>query len=578
MLRCVGPLTYPDKHWAEDVTQEVMAEMLSGLRSLRKAERFWSWLRKIAYNTVSDGRVARRPMVENADEEDSGSGPFGVAWVKELGRIVERAMGGMKPRYRQILVMRCYEEMGFKEIASDMGCSEFAARMLLVRAKRGLEKQLKRNGFGQGSLLMALLVFGKLTAGSEAAAAAITVKAGALKAGGAATLAGTAGSATGVATAAAVAVVAVGAAVMLPPPPPPPPPPGNLQVGESKAVLPEIEGVWEWDYFWPDGPDGPMWTRLVQQDEGGGNPRCMFMANGESNYRFEGHGGTVRECNYRMCNSGLTVRRLPTDSWELTDFLDRVEGGSQPMDYVRGDGGNMWVKVFQNRSESRSLIQEGYQYEIMKGEYFRPTARRGANRIDDRNEMHRRGWTFFRIEGEVNGKDVTGVGRLPFVSGAMAEYGPWLRMQVGRAEYVDSGRVAIVRDGSGEVVAGYDGGSFFEGLSRPWMGLHTIDTVRRDAAEHGLWFQTQWIPAGQKVEIEIASNVKTLVYTIDLERDVVDSIRLVGLSGGLQGELRFDYFDELPFGGDEFVEPGVRRYGGLESEMEGLWLMEMGGK
>ena len=55
-------------------------------------------------------------------------------------------MSSLKPRYREILVMRCYEEMDYSEIANELGCTEFGARVLFFRAKRALAKALSKRG------------------------------------------------------------------------------------------------------------------------------------------------------------------------------------------------------------------------------------------------------------------------------------------------------------------------------------------------------------------------------------------------------------------------------------------------
>jgi hypothetical protein len=58
-----------------------------------------------------------------------------------------------------------------------------------------------------------------------------------------------------------------------------------------------------------------------------------------------------------------------------------------------------------------------------------------------------------------------------------------------------------VKDRSSAVVARYPGGSLFQGLGRPWSGLHTLDTIRRDAAGAGIAFSTRLLPDGRRVEI-----------------------------------------------------------------------------
>ena len=38
--------------------------------------------------------------------------------------------------------------------------------------------------------------------------------------------------------------------------------------------------------------------------------------------------------------------------------------------------------------------------------------------------------------------------------------------------------------------------------ARPWMGLHSIDIVRRDAAERQVPFQTTLTPDGKEVQVD----------------------------------------------------------------------------
>ena len=55
-----------------------------------------------------------------------------------------------------------------------------------------------------------------------------------------------------------------------------------------------------------------------------------------------------------------------------------------------------------------------------------------------------------------------GTGRIPFVFAASDKNWPWVELRIGETIVNEVG---------------------FAGLGRPWMGLHTIDTIRRDAAE-----------------------------------------------------------------------------------------------
>ena len=174
----------------QDIVQESMLEMFKVLGKLKHADKFWPWLYGIAFNKIrhhnrSQGRKKTVPMSSLDYEGPAGESQDGLAKVisQELKQIVISSMSKLKPRHRAILAMRCYEELDYSEIAKLMSCSEFAARMLFYRARKSLAKQLSRQGLGKGSLLLALTVFGKLTATSEAAITAMSVSAGAVKVG-----------------------------------------------------------------------------------------------------------------------------------------------------------------------------------------------------------------------------------------------------------------------------------------------------------------------------------------------------------------------------------------------------------
>jgi len=190
---------------AQDIVQETLVEMLKVLGKLKRADRFWPWLCGIALNRIRRHRQneARRRTVnivgpDQADwlSPDDPRAREGLAELvqNDLRQIIFHAMDNLRPRYRTVLTLRCYEEMDYADIAEVMECTEFTARVLFFRAKKALARQLARNGFGRGSLLIALVLFGKLTAPNPAAAAQVTISASSLKVGTAATLAGLATS------------------------------------------------------------------------------------------------------------------------------------------------------------------------------------------------------------------------------------------------------------------------------------------------------------------------------------------------------------------------------------------------
>jgi hypothetical protein len=84
-------------------------------------------------------------------------------------------------------------------------------------------------------------------------------------------------------------------------------------------------------------------------------------------------------------------------------------------------------------------------------------------------------------------------------------------------------------------------------------------------------FETEITEDGKTAEVTLTSYKGRLVYSIDMEKDVVERIDIH--SGDVQGRLVFSYLQEIDGVGGEFVEPRGRSSssgtGGIE------WLLEL---
>ena len=583
---------------SQDIVQESMLEMFNNLDKLERADRFWPWLCGIAFNKIRRRYTKERrhrtvsisgvgygdwPQGEQKDRQTGLAGLIG----EELKQIVFSAMQELKPRHRAVLAMRCYEKMQYSQIAQLMGSSELNTRVLFYRAKEALHKQLSRKGFGKGFLLSALALFGRMTAPSEAAASAGTVTAAATEVGIAATFVGVAASKTTVVTLATGAALAVGAMLV----------PlsadkaiawTNKAVGELQQKLTkslsvtaqESKGHDEYWYYYPGKAAGPVMTRLMKRQAQTKQSYCQRLENDHANYYFDKSTNTIHINNYRMWRTNLAVPKLPTDNSNLTEFLSKLEGEgqSEKIEYVSSERNGLLVIVRQDESGSHSRIT--HHYNVLDEEYFRYNWPTGAKVVDNRDAMHKRGWTYFRVTGRMNGEEVSGAGRIPFVYAACRQYHPWLRLQVAdRLEIIDSITGAHVYDADRRMLTTYPAESFFKGLARPWVGLHTIDTIRRDAAEQQLWFETKHTPGSPKAEVIITSEKDKIGYTIDMEKDVIEKITLLTCKGNsrkTKAELRFSYLDDVDQASDEFAEPRKKDYARPQRDGMGvLWLMRL---
>ncbi len=541
-----------------DIVQETILKMFEALGELREAEQFWPWLHKIALNKIrlhhrnkQQHRTIPDPDMNHRQKHKDSQEVIAGMVYQEFRETVFAAMRELKLEHRSIINMRCYDQMRYSEIAKVIGRSEFAAQKLFFRAKKSLKKKLARHGLGKGSLPIALVLFGKLTAPSKAAAASISVTSATVKVGVAASVAGIVATKTAI-----ISLVAAGALT------------GGTMVATSwtdKAAVTHgqrptrssyvtaqagqsSEGNEECWYYYPSRSNGAVMLRF-ESKAGGKQSYSLCLQNDKANYHKRKN--TIYINNYRIWRQDLAVWRLPTDSPQLTDFLSRVQGQSHDLEYVSNDGDGLLVIA--NRDKDNNLSQVTQRHDVLDKEFFRYDWPKGAKTVDNRDPMHRRGWTYFRIEGQINSRQVSGTGRLPFVYAALEQNSPWLRLRVGNQSKTATN---------------------FAGLSRPWMGLHTIDTVRRDAAAQQLWFATELL-SDDKARVTLTHNAGKMVYTIDTKADVVDKIEFL-TDGQKQGELRFSYLQDIDGAGNEFTEPSQRIYRQSPQKNAGiLWLVRL---
>jgi hypothetical protein len=448
-----------------------------------------------------------------------------------------------------------------------MDCSELAAPVLFFRAKQALKRRLSRRGFGKGMLPMAMTMFTLLTGPADASSPAVTA---------AGTKAGVAGTKLGAAILITAAAIIVGAVTLSnahkrPERPGIPPVYSNdkiPQLSEVKSIrcLAVTGRIERYSYFYfPDGIGGPVFGRIEPWDQK--RKISTVLQNGQNNYVYcldpncAYH--TYKTVCIRNCNSfylNLITWRLPCDPPELTAFLDLIEGQKPDYEYV------------------------SVAYNTLDETHFQPTWPPDAPVIDERDAIHKRGWTYFRIEGQIGGEQIQGWGRIPFTYDASREHPAWLRLKAGeRLQIIDTASGAYLVTADPSATAAYPSGTFFKGLGRPWMGLHTIDIVRRDAAESRIEFETQRIE-DEMVQVTLWQStdyrLTWVTYVIDLNKDIVETMEFLTSGDARQeqkGQLRFTYLEDVQQAAAEFIEPAavdVSRQ--TQQEPLGMsWLMEL---
>jgi RNA polymerase sigma-70 factor, ECF subfamily len=114
-----------------------------------------AWLARIAENEIrdqADFQHRQRRDVAAAISIDDSQAPalaarvrsaLSLAIVSEETERLERAVESLDPDHREIIVLRKFEDLSFREIGARMGRSEDACRMLLARALTALTMALR---------------------------------------------------------------------------------------------------------------------------------------------------------------------------------------------------------------------------------------------------------------------------------------------------------------------------------------------------------------------------------------------------------------------------------------------------
>lgn len=169
-----------DRNLAEDLTQDTMLSVLKRLKglTLKSSSAFWAWtyrtaLSKVQHHYRAQGRRRITPFSEMHPEFSASQktprrrGALEQLMRKEKITAIFNALDALKLEHRHVLVLRCLDEMSYAQIATVLGGTELRARLLFLRAKRSLHRQLSTQDFDRKHLRAILGVFGYVTLSSR---------------------------------------------------------------------------------------------------------------------------------------------------------------------------------------------------------------------------------------------------------------------------------------------------------------------------------------------------------------------------------------------------------------------------
>jgi RNA polymerase sigma-70 factor (ECF subfamily) len=146
--------TTGDRHLAEDLLQDTFLRMIQNLDRYEESGRFQAWLFRIAANRVRDWarrkshseRVGGAADPDDPDSTGTVDRPVDVPPETRMEqseeiRLLEGAVAGLEYDERQVLILRHYSDLSFKEIADIMNAP---LGTVLARSHRALAKLRER--------------------------------------------------------------------------------------------------------------------------------------------------------------------------------------------------------------------------------------------------------------------------------------------------------------------------------------------------------------------------------------------------------------------------------------------------
>jgi RNA polymerase sigma-70 factor, ECF subfamily len=144
---------------ARDATQETFLAAFRNLRGFRGEAKVSSWLHRIAVNQCITRQRQARVRSEAAldDEEEKNSARFAtpvhyapsrVAESRQETVAVRRAISSLPMELRQVVIMKEFEELTFREIADVLDLPLSTVKSRLYTAMKQLQMRLQKFGSG----------------------------------------------------------------------------------------------------------------------------------------------------------------------------------------------------------------------------------------------------------------------------------------------------------------------------------------------------------------------------------------------------------------------------------------------
>lgn len=152
LLRYIQRVIYVSIEDAEDILQEVFLKAYKNINGYDSKYSFSSWIYRIAHNEAISFLRKKKKVIEGSGdvevfEKISSGEDIEDDFVSELRRKeVKELMSKLDPKYREVLVLRYFEDMEYNEISDILHTSVGNVSSLINRGKKQFKILVERYG------------------------------------------------------------------------------------------------------------------------------------------------------------------------------------------------------------------------------------------------------------------------------------------------------------------------------------------------------------------------------------------------------------------------------------------------
>lgn len=132
---------------AEDLSQEVFIKAYQHLNKYNPQYKFSTWILRIATNTTIDfqrkKKVETYPLETTMTNQEETASAEAIFFHKENQGAIEKAIQGLPPDYRAIILLYHYYGLSYQELTVALGLPLSKVKNRLHRSRNLLKEQLK---------------------------------------------------------------------------------------------------------------------------------------------------------------------------------------------------------------------------------------------------------------------------------------------------------------------------------------------------------------------------------------------------------------------------------------------------